>query len=221
MGLNMLVIQTNIRESSKQKRKAAILESAEKLFLQKGIDNTTMNDIAKETNIGVATLFRYFPKKEIIIITIATSKLQIILTALQEIDKRTISCIEKLSLTFDFFIEQMSEKNGTLPKLLDNFINYSAISNVSLENMEIYTNVRREITTQFIQMIENGKMDHSIRSDIEITPFISTIFSNFSVFTLKLSLKSNVKLIEPELPSQKQLQIMKTIFLDYLKPKSI
>ena len=105
MGLNMLVNQTNIRESSKQKRKAAILESAEKLFLQKGIDNTTMNDIAKETNIGVATLFRYFPKKEIIIITIATSKLQIILTALQEIDKRTISCIEKLSLTFDFFME--------------------------------------------------------------------------------------------------------------------
>ena len=115
----------------------------------------------------------------------------------------------------------MSEKNGTLTKLLDHFINYSAISNVSLENMEIYTNVRREITTQFIQMIENGKSDRSIRSDIEITPFISTIFSNFSVFTLKLSLKSNVKVIEPELPSQKQLQIMKTIFLDYLKPKSI
>ena len=209
---------TNLRELAKQRKRDIILKAAEKLFLQKGIEKTTMNDIAQEAGIGIATLFRYFSKKETIILTVASAKLNMMLIAFQQIKETPISYLEKLTLIFDFFIDQMKEQNGALPKLLDHFINYNAVSRNSLEEIEVYRKIHKELAAVFTQIINEGKEDGTIRSDIEATNYISTIFSNFSMFTFKLTMKRNADVIEPELPSEVQLQIMKTIFVDYLKP---
>ncbi|WP_042347880.1 TetR/AcrR family transcriptional regulator [Bacillus massiliigorillae] len=205
------------RELSKQRKKETILTKAEELFLKKGIDNTKMNDIAEEAGIGVATLFRYFPKKEKIILTIATAKIQIMLEAFRIIEEKPISCIDKITFVLDFFIEQMKENNASLPKLLDHFINYTAIAGDSLEDMEMYISAREEIFTVFARMVEEGKTDGTIRGDIKTSQILPTMIGNFAVFALKLSLKGTANLIKPDLAAEVQLKIMKEIFLDYLK----
>lgn len=210
--------QISTRELAKKRRREAILNQAEKLFLQKGIDNTTMDDIANEAGIGIATLFRYFPKKELIIQSVATDKIQIILNALLEIEKKSLSCMDMITAVLDFFIDQMSEQNGAMPKLLDNFVNYKAVALDSFDNLDMYNQVREDISKVFIRLIENTKDDGSIRKDLSSSKILSTILSNFSVFTFKLSLKGNKNLPAPELTSEEQLVIMKNIFLDYLKP---
>jgi len=207
----------NTRELAKQRRQEVILNKAEELFLRKGIENTTMNDIAQEAGIGIATLFRYFQKKEKIIITIATSKLNNLLISFKEIEEKPISCVEKLTLIFDFFIAQTKEQNAALPKILNNFINYAAVFHDTFEDIDMYTEVHKDTAAVFLRIIKEGETDGTIRSDIEITSYLSTIFSNFSMFTFQLPMKSSTGLIEPELPSEDQLRIMKTIFLDYLK----
>lgn len=210
--------QISTRELAKKRRREAILNQAEKLFLQKGIDNTTMDDIANEAGIGIATLFRYFPKKELIIQSVATDKIQIILNALLEIEKKSLSCMDMITAVLDFFIDQMSEQNGAMPKLLDNFVNYKAVAIDSFDNLDMYNQVREDISKVFIRLIENTKDDGSIRKDLSSSKILSTILSNFSVFTFKLSLKGNKNLPAPELTSEEQLVIMKNVFLDYLKP---
>ena len=210
--------QLSTRELTKMKRREAIIEQAEKLFLLKGIDNTTMDEIAKEAGVGIATLFRYFPKKELIIQTVATDKITILLKALEKIEKESLTCMEMMTAVMDFFIEQMSVQNGSLPKLLDNFVNYKAVAKDSFDNLDMYNQVRGEISSIFVQMIEKRKHDGTIRKDMSSIEVLSTILSNFSVFTFKLSLKGNEDLPAPELTSEEQLVIMKKIFLDYLKP---
>ncbi|PQD96810.1 hypothetical protein CYL18_02670 [Pradoshia eiseniae] len=206
------------RELAKKKRKETILAAAEKLFLHKGIDNTTMDEIAKEADIGIATLFRYFPKKEIIIQTVATAKLQILMDALKEIEQQTSSCMEMMTAVMDFFINQMSEDEGALPKLLDNFINYKAVAIDSFDDLDMYYEMRDEISIVFTRMIDKHKNDGTIKQELSTAQILSTILSNFSVFTFKLSLKGNEKLPAPELTSEEQLIIMKRVFLDYLRP---
>ena len=206
------------RELAKKKRKETILDAAEKLFLHKGIDNTTMDEIAKEADIGIATLFRYFPKKEIIIQTVATAKLQILMDALKEIEQQTSSCMEMMTAVMDFFINQMSEDEGALPKLLDNFINYKAVAIDSFDDLDMYYEMRDEISIVFTRMIDKYKNDGTIKQELSTAQILSTILSNFSVFTFKLSLKGNEKLPAPELTSEEQLIIMKRVFLDYLRP---
>jgi AcrR family transcriptional regulator len=47
--------------------RARILEVAQELFIAKGFDATTTRDIAREAEIGVGTLFNYFPSKEAVV----------------------------------------------------------------------------------------------------------------------------------------------------------
>lgn len=54
----------------------AILDAAEILFLQKGLENTTMGDIAEETGIHRATIYRYFPDRDPIAFEIAVRMLK-------------------------------------------------------------------------------------------------------------------------------------------------
>ena len=126
--------------------------------------------------------------------------------------------MDMMTQVMDFFIEQMSVQNGSLPKLLDNFVNYKAVSKDNLGNMDMYNQVRGEISNFFVDMIMKKKDDGSIRQDMSTIEVLSTILSNFSVFTFKLSLKGNEDLPAPELTSEEQLVIMKNIFLDYLRP---
>ena len=52
----------------KDAQKDFIIEEAVKLFLAKSIDEVTMSEIAKSVEIGDATLYRYFAKKQNIVV---------------------------------------------------------------------------------------------------------------------------------------------------------
>ena len=52
----------------KAKRKNEILNIALEVFSEKGIDQTNMTDIAKASEVGVATLYRYFSNKTNLVI---------------------------------------------------------------------------------------------------------------------------------------------------------
>ncbi|MBR6072371.1 MAG: TetR/AcrR family transcriptional regulator [Acholeplasmatales bacterium] len=54
-------------------QKNFIIEEALKLFLSKSIEDVTMSEIAKTVEIGDATLYRYFTKKQNIIVLSAIS----------------------------------------------------------------------------------------------------------------------------------------------------
>ena len=60
------------QESLKSRRFEAAVSVSSKLFLEKGIDAVKMTDIANETGIGVATLYRYFGTKTNITIAAMT-----------------------------------------------------------------------------------------------------------------------------------------------------
>lgn len=53
-----------LRERKKLKTKAAIQQSAIRLFLEQGFDETTVEQIAAAAEISPSTFFNYFPTKE-------------------------------------------------------------------------------------------------------------------------------------------------------------
>lgn len=52
------------KEREKQQRASDILESARTIFESKGFLNTTLQDVAKEAEISVGLIYRYFQSKE-------------------------------------------------------------------------------------------------------------------------------------------------------------
>jgi AcrR family transcriptional regulator len=71
-------------------QRASILEAAEKLFLEKGLENTNMSDIATEAGITRVSLYRYFPDRHPIAFEIAVRMLRKILES-SDTGKRPVS----------------------------------------------------------------------------------------------------------------------------------
>ncbi|WP_461611698.1 TetR/AcrR family transcriptional regulator [Cytobacillus kochii] len=206
-----------MRENTKKKKREKILQSAEILFVENGIEKTTMNDIAVKAEMGVATIFRHFPKKDMIVDEVAAEKLKILLSFMEELSKKEdISYLEKITYLLDFFIFHSNKESGALPKILDYIVNYIAVNNFSFEENRCYLNVRDQLFSLFFDMIDAGANDGTIRSDINAREVIPTIINNFTVFTFKLAVQSKTNIIEPELPAHHQLVTMKNVILNYL-----
>ncbi len=56
--------------NKKEEKKQFILRAAEKLFAQKGFQDTTIVDIVRESKISEATFYEYFPSKEELLFSI-------------------------------------------------------------------------------------------------------------------------------------------------------
>ncbi|HEY0248498.1 MAG TPA: helix-turn-helix domain-containing protein [Gryllotalpicola sp.] len=57
-----------LRETKVARTRAQIVDVAVNLFLEKGYDGTTMEEIAEQAEVGTTTLYRYFPSKDLILL---------------------------------------------------------------------------------------------------------------------------------------------------------
>ena len=99
------------------KTKDILIDVARRLFAEKGMENTTMNDIANESGKGRRTLYTYFNSKEDIYLTIIEKELQYLYEKLFEIEKMDIAPDEKLKsyifVRLNTFKDIIS-RNGTI-----------------------------------------------------------------------------------------------------------
>ncbi len=78
-----------IRQNGKTQldaQRAHILDTAEQLFLEKGLDHTTMTDLATQAGITRMSLYRYFPDRDPIAFEIAIRMLKKIGSLHQPVD---------------------------------------------------------------------------------------------------------------------------------------
>lgn len=102
---------------SVSKTKARLIEVARQLFARKGVENTTMNDIAKASERGRRTLYTYFNSKNEIYKAVIESELNLLYKKLEDVVKRDIPEDDKLiMLAFTRLnaIKDVVTRNGTL-----------------------------------------------------------------------------------------------------------
>lgn len=59
-----------LRDRKKKQRNKRIFAAGEKLFKEKGYEDVTISDIAKEADVGVGTIYNYFSSKNEILLSI-------------------------------------------------------------------------------------------------------------------------------------------------------
>lgn len=90
--------------------RSLILETALKLFTEKGYFNTSVHDIKKTANISIGSIYHYFKSKEEIARALRSSVVEFLLEKFKQIDQETEDLELKLKGIAHFLVE-MTETN--------------------------------------------------------------------------------------------------------------
>lgn len=87
------------REREKEARKGQILAAARYLLFKKGIQSTSINQIARRAELGVGTIYFYYQSKEEIFYSLQEEGLDILFHGIDAIGRGSGSADEKLRAT--------------------------------------------------------------------------------------------------------------------------
>ena len=207
----------NKREQQKQQRRQSIIQIAKDLFLEHGVQTIQMQDVATAADIGIATLFRYFPKKEYLMIAATNAITEDMANDIGHIVEQTVPAYEKIDQILEYYMGIIKDPQLRLAKFFDSFDLYEKIAEESPEQYAEYLSARGRLASILLTLGEQGKRDGSLRSDVDLDVFIITMVQNFSLFTYKSSLTKHDTNLSTLLTSDKQLAMMKDVFLRYIE----
>jgi TetR/AcrR family fatty acid metabolism transcriptional regulator len=167
------------RSGSAHRKRALILESAERIFAQRGFHNTTIADISDDSGVHEASIFQYFKTKENLIVTIPERHLGETLAGITE------------------HLQGMKGAEPKLRKLLWHQLrdlsinrNYTSILLRELRTLPaFYRSEAYEMIRQYsafaVEAIKEGIRDGELDSDTEIILVLEMIFGAIDSIVLR------------------------------------
>lgn len=131
------------------KTRSLIIDVARQLFAMKGLDNTTMNDIAVASGKGRRTLYTYFKSKDEVYYAVIESELERLTERMDEVAEMQIRPQEKIIELIYCHLSQIKEtviRNGNLrAEFFRNIWMVEKVrKNFDEEEMELFRKVYRE-----------------------------------------------------------------------------
>lgn len=149
-----------------------IIDAATKLFLERSVSEVTIKDIADEAGIGEATIYRYFFKKQNIVLASVLKLEQKVNEGYFDLSKGKTG-LEKVEIFYNSYFDIFNDSPEYF-RFINDFDAYmTAETDVSLEEYE------KEVDTfksEFLKAYELGLEDGTIREveDIETFYFSTT-----------------------------------------------
>ena len=205
------------QQSNREKRYQAIINSAEQLFTKNSWETVQMQHIADAAGIGVATLFRYFPKKELVIIAVAEQLLSRELGFFHDIQEKKLSSFEKIEAIFHPYNRLKTPDVIDEAKFIDRFdANIGDIEDYETAAAK-YFEIRKEIALIVKDIVQEGQADGSLPQGASVMDEIMTMINNFGLFARKLALMNDILELEATPDAKQQLSIIHAMYMARLR----
>ena len=175
------------RNENKMKNRELIIATAEKLILQKNFEDTSMDDVAKESGLTKRTIYKHFISKEDLFFAVTVEVTKKFISYSEEAIKDGKNALDKIRLSNKAYCQFYFDNPGMFRLMNyqpDNMHNCEASPSrhelMSLKDMSI---------RKYADIIEEGKTDGSINSKLDTKK--SVYFSMFASMGL-LNLVSNM-----------------------------
>ena len=191
-----------------------IVDVANKLFLERGVRDVTIKDIATEAEIGEATIYRHFLKKQNIVLASALSLKEKVFEGYFDLSKGKTG-FEKVEIFYNSYLN-IFKSSPEYFYFINEFDAYMCMEeNTSLEEYE------KEIDSfksQYLEAYEEGLKDQSIRKVDSIETFYFS--TTHSLLELCKKLAVTRALLKQDKNGQKaaEIECLIKIILDSLRP---
>lgn len=204
------------REIQKQERRNKIIEIAQRMILEKGIQQLQLQEVADEVGIGIATFYRYFPNKEQL--TIAVNN-QIVGEMVNTIEARLIgaqNAFEEIERVISYYVDVVEEPEQHFVRFVKAIEAYEPMDETN-EGYQEYILIRRRLASLLLAIAERGEKDGSIREGIDLKFYLFTIIQNISHFAAESKLTKHDSTLPLDLNSTKQVILLKEVFLNFIR----
>ena len=189
-----------------------IIEVATKMFLSRGIASVTIKDIANEVGLGEATLYRYFSKKQNILIA---SAMRLEKEVFDEyfLSLKGNSGYEKIKNFYYSFID-IFENHSEFYKFISEF---DSVIRVEGSNLDDYENALGNFYDTFTKAYEQGIEDGSVKEVENIEMFYLTTTHSLMGLSKKLALDGKILNQDSKYKQDDELKCLIDIILCKLK----
>lgn len=201
------------RELEKERRRNNILNAAEKLFFSKGYDNVSLNEIAKEADLGRSTVYLYFENKEELFFAIVLKGTQILHKMIMNETKKFKTSLKKLAAFRKAYYEFANE----YPDYLKVY-NYLLSGRFDLANIEhkeyklgpmvdskLYHEYKKKFEEIYIKKLESGNIPNFPIPKFTVSEYLNEIIrlrqEMLSIICNSLELGKKEGTIRPDLNS--------------------
>jgi AcrR family transcriptional regulator len=190
------------REKEKEMREQAMISAAIKLFSEKGFNNASMDEIAKEAEFTKRTIYKYFESKEDLFFGVALYGFKTMFSYFSETAKKGKTGYEKIiNACYGYY-----KFHKEYPELLRIMNIISMLKNTDTPRKREWLEFNNSMFKGMQALFELGKRDGTINKDIDSWmgansfAFITTGFFNQFAKTGKSFTKAH-KLSEDEFVS--------------------
>jgi AcrR family transcriptional regulator len=151
--------------SGKDKR-SLILEAAEKVFANKRFHELTLDDVAKEANVGKGTIYRYFKNKDDLVYQLATHGHDELCELIHEYTKlKDVPFAGLLEAVCSRISEFFLGRHSLFRVMGDQEHKMHSLRNTHRKEFEAH---RKKMIAAMAKILENGKAQKIIRDDIDL-----------------------------------------------------
>jgi TetR/AcrR family transcriptional regulator len=166
------------KEREKEYRKMQILEAGEKLFLKKGFENVTMDDIAKECELSKGTLYLYYKSKDELFYTLILKGIEILISMFREGIKNAGNFQEKMnSLGVQYL--KFYEQYPSYYKMVNYMGDHKSIKRDGLAELEkALIQKNNEIWKINVELFQEGIKRGIFKNDFDPFEFSITLWAS-------------------------------------------
>ena len=207
-------------KEQKDKRKELVIAAALDVFIEKGIENTKMTDIAEKAEIGIASVYRYFKTKTEIVIEAGirywSKEIDIFYSTFLENDFKMLNGLARVSKLLDVFIDiYMNHKD--FYKFIEEFDNYVVKENIPSDRLFFYEKKILNLMPIMLEALDLGKKDGSIKQNINNEQYYMTITHTLISLSQKLILRNIILDSDNYFEGKAQLELIKAMALNYIE----
>jgi len=201
-------------------RKESILDAAILEFIDNGIDNSRISDIAKRAGVGAVTVYRYFENKPKLVIECAEklwkSEIKSLSPRLNTPNYKALNGFEKAAHILSVLCS-LHEICPVSLRLLEQFDNYVVKEHISGEQLLKYEEGIIDTRKILLKAIYEGQRDSSVRSDIDALQFYATATHALVALSQKLLLRGDVIQSDRDTDAKTQISLLAEMELNYIK----
>lgn len=133
---------------TKEERRNEIIETAGKLFEEKGYEQTQVQDIVNEIGVAKGLFYYYFKSKDEVMEELADRYADAIIDAVNNLIDKDISTFDKINRIFQIFIDSAEKKSGIFMGILN-------VKN-GITHERIFFNVGKKMVPIVTELILSG-----------------------------------------------------------------